>query len=174
MKRALWICVFLVAGCAGLQVQSAHTPAIPAHSRWVVLPFANNTETPLANERAAFTAAAILQADGQVLTGYLPHASRAQEILGGNWRARYTKALQAGRASGATYGLAGSVNEWGYRAGIDARPVIGLTMWVVALRTGKVIWSGVGSASGGNFFTGGTGTLSQRLIRHLIGRVLGQ
>ncbi len=172
MKKALWISLLLVAGCASLQVQGAHPPHIAPHSRWAVLPFANNTETPLANERAAFTAAAILQADGESVVGNLPHASRAQQLLGGNWGHHYQTALQAAHAAGAAYGLAGSVDEWSYRAGINAQPVVGLTLWVVDLRDDKVVWSGVASGSGGSFSEGGTSTLGQTLIRRLISRVL--
>ncbi len=174
MKYPVWTCLLFIAGCASVQVQSAHPVHIARAGRWAVLPFANNTETPLANERAAFTAAALLQVDGETLVGNLPHASRAQQLLGGDWRQRYRKAMVAARNSGALYGLAGSVDEWGYRAGINAQPVVGLTLWVIDLRDNKVVWSGVASGSGGHFSGDGTSTLGQTLIRRLLDRALGR
>jgi hypothetical protein len=68
--------------------------------------------------------------------------------------------------------LGGSVDEWNYRAGINAEPVVTMTLWVVDVPADKVIWTGVGSAHGGSLGRGGTGGLAQGLIHRLLQRAL--
>ncbi|MHB1581912.1 MAG: hypothetical protein ACYCQM_13810, partial [Acidithiobacillus sp.] len=69
-----------------MDIKSAKHPELNKQSSWSVLPFANNTETPMANDRAASMAAAILQADGETVVGSLPNGARTQELLGGDWK----------------------------------------------------------------------------------------
>ncbi|MBU2738225.1 hypothetical protein [Acidithiobacillus concretivorus] len=172
--KGIWIPVLalMLSGCAGMNVQSAKPVVLSKGAAWTVLPFANNTETPLANERAAALAAGILQSDNQRVLGTLPIRSRTQALLGGDWKKEYATALGSARSDGVHYALGGSVDEWNYRAGINAEPVVTMTLWIVDVPADKVIWTGVGSAHGGSLGRGGTGGLAQGLIHRLIDRAL--
>lgn len=163
----------LLSGCAGINTHTAKPLPRNKNVAWAVLPFANNTETPMANARAAAFAAGILQSDGRKVVGSLPISVRTEAILGGDWKKEYARAIGAARSDGARYAVAGSVDEWNYRAGINAEPEISMTLWVVDVATGRVVWSGVGSADGGSLGRGGTGAVAQRLIQRLLGRALG-
>lgn len=162
----------LLSGCAGMNVHTAKPLPSNKDVTWAVLPFANNTETPMANARAAAVAAGILQSDGRKVVGSLPISIRTEALLGGNWKKEYASAISAARSDGARYAVAGSVDEWNYRAGINAEPEVAMTLWVVDVATGQVVWSGVGSAHGGSLGRGGTGTVAQRLLQRLLHRAL--
>ncbi len=168
------ITILALSGCAGMDIKSARPIAPGSGAEWAVLPFANNTETPMANERAAAMGASILQTDSQRVTGTLPISSRTWAILGGDWKKEYTTALSAARRDGVRYALAGSVDEWTYRAGINAEPVVTMTLWVVDVPTGETIWTGLGSAHGGTLGRSGTGGIAQGLMQRLIHRALKQ
>ncbi|MCE5419897.1 MAG: hypothetical protein JJ713_03790 [Acidithiobacillus sp.] len=162
----------LLSGCAGMDLRTAKPLPKAQDVAWAVLPFANNTETPMANARAAALAAGILQSDGQRVVGSLPVSTRTQDLLGGDWKKEYAEALTAARSDGARYALAGSVDEWTYRAGINAEPEVAMTLWVVDVAKDRVVWSGVGSAHGGSLGRGGTGGVAQRLMQRLLDRAL--
>lgn len=164
--------VLMMVGCANLDIKSAKHPELNKQSSWSVLPFANNTETPMANDRAASMAAAILQADGETVVGSLPNGTRTQELLGGDWKKRYEEALRSAHNTGANYALSGSVDEWNYRAGINAKAAVSLTLWIVDVHSDKIIWRGVANASGGDFSQASTSNLAQRIINRLIDRAL--
>jgi hypothetical protein len=42
----------------------------------------------------------------------------------------------------------GSVQEWRYKVGIDGEPAVGVTMKVLDLSTGQIVWSVSGAKSG--------------------------
>ncbi len=164
--------VALLSGCAGMDLRTANPLPELRGVAWAVLPFTNNTGTPLANARAAALASGILQSDGQHVVGDLPISTRTQILFGGNWKEEYAKALASARRHGAHYALTGSVDEWTYRAGINAEPEVAITLWVVDVANGRVVWSGVGSAHGGSLGSGGTGGVAQRLIQRLLDHAL--
>lgn len=162
----------LLSGCAGMNLHTAKSLSASHDVAWAILPFVNNTETPMANARAAAMAAGVLQSDGLQLRGNLPISTRTEALLGGDWKKEYASALRAARSDGARYALDGSVDEWDYRAGINAEPEVAMTLWVVDVASDRVIWSGVGSAHGGSLGRGGTGTVGQRLIQRLLKRAI--
>jgi len=52
------------------------------------------------------------------------------------------------REQGARYGLQGAVEEWRYKVGIDGEPAVGVTLQVIDLNSGAVLWSASGAKSG--------------------------
>lgn len=173
-KNVFWMpaLLLMLSGCAGMNIQSARSTQISKDASWAVLPFANNTETPMANERAAALVAGILQSDHQRVEGTLPINSRTQALLGGDWKREYSAALSTAHSNGIHYAVGGSVDEWNYRAGINAEPVVTMTLWIVDVPKDKVIWTGVGSAHGGSLGRAGTGGIAQSLVQRLLHRAL--
>jgi TolB-like protein len=162
----------LVAGCASIDIQSAKHSDLNTKAHWAVLPFANNTDTPLANDKAAAMTSAILQVKGESMIGNLPAGTRTQELLGGDWKKRYDKALNEANQLGAEYAIAGSVDEWNYKAGINAEPAVAITLWIINTNTQKILWTGVASANGGSLSHTSTSSLAQRILTKLVNRAL--
>lgn len=146
----------LLLGCAGLlallsgctTLDRGAPPALEKSATWVVLPFANHTETPLAGQRAEAIAGSLLQArtGGTVLR---PPAGSQQEALfdAGDQR-RQEEALAWAREQQARYALTGSVEEWRYKVGVDGEPAVGVSLRIVEVATGRVLWAGSGGKSG--------------------------
>jgi hypothetical protein len=62
--------------------------------------------------------------------------------------------------------VAGSVEEWRYKVGLDGEPVAGVTLRVIDLQNGRVLWSGSGSRSG--WSRDGLSTVGHQLIGRLL------
>ena len=146
--RRFYVLVLMIVTLTGCSVQQSQ----PAHSysddaRWIVLPFDNHSETPMAADRAeALTLSALrayrLNAQGADV------ADDPFELPTFDDRRRYHEALAYARNTGARYGVTGSVVEWRYKSGLDGEPAVGIAMHVVDIGTGDTVWSGSFSRSG--------------------------
>ena len=61
---------------------------------------------------------------------------------------RYNKGLEVARSQGADYGVTGAVEEWRYKTGLDGEPAVGLSLRIVDLQSGAVVWSSSAARSG--------------------------
>ena len=77
-RGALLFALTLLTACSTLDRSAA--PTLGANALWVVLPFANNTETPLAGSRAEAIAESLLGAQDVGRVRRYPGA-KAQEAL---------------------------------------------------------------------------------------------
>ena len=117
----------LVLGMSLLQacstLHTTPTASLDKKAQWVLLPATNNTETThaSANSEAIFELA----------------DRRNQE-----------NALTWAKKSGAKYAVAGSVDEWRYKVGLDGEPAAGITLNVIDLESGQVVWSGTAAKTG--------------------------
>lgn len=166
-SRIVVVLVVLGAVLTGCSVVDSKAPAaaLEAKARWVLLPFANNTETPLAGNRAEAITESLLRGKGINLTRY--PASLAQESLfetGAN-RAQ-EQALGWAREQGARYAVVGAVDEWRYKVGVDGEPAAGVMLQVLDVASGTVLWSAVGGKTG--WAREGLAAVAQKLIRDLL------
>ena len=76
------------------------------------------------------------------------------------------KLLDWARSTHAQYAMTGSVNEWTYKVGLDGEPVVGLSLQLIDLKSGRIVWTAVGSLSGGSRIA--VTTTAQRLINSLL------
>lgn len=144
---ALCFLAMLAAGCTTINY-SAHKP-VPFAQEWVVLPFLNNTETPYAAERAESVATVLLYGRGLQRISHFPAAAKDEEqLLPDRGTRRLLDAQEWARKKGVRYALTGTVTEWRYKVGLDGEPVAGVTLQVLDLQDGSVLWSGSGSKSG--------------------------
>ena len=159
--------VFALGGCSVQQAQPA--ASYSEQARWVVLPFENHSETPMASQRVeALTLAALrtyrLNAEGSHVDTD-PYELPRQE-----GRRRYTEAVAHARATGVAYGVTGAVVEWRYKSGLDGEPAVGIAMHVVDITSGDTLWSGSFSRSGWSRESlSGTG---QKVIDELVSGLL--
>ena len=149
----------------------AAAPEIDGKAAWVVLPFANHTETPLAGNRAESIAEALLRSAGVARVRSTP-STLAQEALfePGSERKLQEEALKWARQQGARYALTGSVDEWRYKVGVDGEPAVGVTLSVIDVASGETLWSGVGAKSG--WSREALAAVAQKVLRNLIADAL--
>ncbi|HEX7487720.1 MAG TPA: hypothetical protein VF341_02345, partial [Anaeromyxobacteraceae bacterium] len=81
---------------------------------------------------------------------------------------RVDGAVAWARKEGLAVGITGSVNEWRYRP-LDGLAAVGMSLSVIDLRDGHVIWAASGSRSGssGETVSGTAQRLMQDLTRGL-------
>jgi hypothetical protein len=154
MRTALRLLVLLLltlglASCTGPTATSIHRAGqARLNARWVVLPIENHSETPQAGERVEAMLDTLLRKDGVVaLEKYPPQKDDDTHLLTSD-RQRYETALAWAKEAKYEFAVTGSVEEWRYKSGIDAEPAIGVSIRVLDLTTGKVIWVGTGSKTG--------------------------
>ena len=138
--------IFFV-GCA--TIHTTDKPIVTeASDRWVLLPFNNSTQTPGAASSTEEIMAALMMSIKNInLIRYRDEEDRSPLLLVNDDKL-YKDALNWARQQGFKYGIHGSVNEWRYKAGLDGEPAVAITVYVVDVTTGKVIWSGTGARSG--------------------------
>ncbi len=139
------VALALLAACSTVDV--APRAAVERNARWAVLPFTNHTETPQAGSRAASIVEAILRTRGFSDLERAPQPS-IETLFDANEPQATDKALAWARGAGVRYALTGTVSEWRYKVGVDGEPAVGLTLSVLDLASGKVIWSATGGRSG--------------------------
>ncbi len=164
LKRTVLLALTLSSGCAVHQVQRG--PRLDPSSRWVLLPMMNFAETPQAGERSESILATLLRIHGVAGLTQYPVATSDTDLPELDERRRYEAALAWGKSAGFTYGVTGSVQEWRYRSGLDGEPAVGLSIQVIDLATGRVVWSATGARSGwGRDSVAGT---AQKLLDRLL------
>jgi hypothetical protein len=173
-KMNTWICSALAAlglcGCATTQFNSAPSPHPDRQALWCVVAPINSTSTPYAGQRVQQQLAALLGAQGLTHVLLAPPAGEAGPLPIDSGAAGESQALDWARHHAARYALEGSVDEWDYKAGLDGQPAVGITLRLLDLQSGEIIWSGAASASGGS--REGLAVLSERTLAGLLKRLL--
>ncbi|MEZ0323577.1 MAG: hypothetical protein ABWJ98_04630 [Hydrogenothermaceae bacterium] len=131
------------------------------NSVYVVLPFENFTETPMAGLRVASIAEGVATAKGyRVKNGIYERENKEyskQEI---------DALIDKLKDSQIDYVITGSVNEYRYKTGIDGEPAVSITLKIYDLKNGKTVLTNVGSMTG--WSNESIGTVAQKLINKLI------
>lgn len=173
-KTLLWALALLaalsLAGCATTRIETAATPHPDRQAVWAVLAPVNNTSTPYAGGRVQQQLAAILGAKGVEDALIVPTADKGGPLPLDNGSGHTQQGLAWAREHHARYALLGSVDEWRYKIGLDGQPAVGFTLRLIDLQSGKTLWSGAASASGGS--REGLAVLSQATLTQLVDRLL--
>lgn len=148
ISAALAACVLTLAALAGCStVVRAPLPNLERNARWAVLPLANDTETPLAGNRAGAITEAVLRADGVRQIVRAPQVGGADALFDPAATPTLEQGLEWARKSGARYVITGTVTEWRYKVGVDGEPAVGLTLQLLDAGNGQVLWSASGARS---------------------------
>ncbi len=167
LLQLLGACALLLGGCADHIVNSSQSVPIAKQAKFVVIPFSNYTETPLAGERAMAITAALLESGGlQHVTVYQNNDNANAVLPGMNRVASRATLLRWASDTGAKYVVSGSVTEWGYKVGLDGEPVVGISIQLIELSSKRIIWTAVGSVSGGNRVA--VTTMAQKLLNSML------
>jgi len=142
----LWMVV--VTGCATSIQSSATRDALDPVAKWVLLPIANNTDTPQAGLSAEAMLEHQLRRRGILGVQHYPASLSRDSLFEPTERKVTEEAQQWARDQGARFAVLGSVQEWRYKVGIDGEPAVGIALKVLDLSSGKVVWSASGAKSG--------------------------
>ncbi|WP_299863807.1 hypothetical protein [Zoogloea sp.] len=135
-------------------------------ARWVVLPFANVTETPFAGQRAEAVSEGLLRVLGVADVRRYPASLASDNLFDNGAPKDADKSLEWARSQGARYALTGTVDEWRYKVGVDGEPAVGVTLSIVEVSDGRVLWSAVGAKSG--WSRDALSAVAQTLIKSLL------
>ena len=114
--------VGLLSACSTIDRGTA--PALEANASWAVLPFENHTETPMAGNRAAAIATALINARGVGQVKRYTGDALQETLFDGREAKRRDDALAWARGEGVRYALTGAVDEWRYKVGVGGeRPI---------------------------------------------------
>jgi len=156
--------VLALGACSTLDRSSA--PSLDRQAQWVVLPFANHTETPLAGSRAEAIAEAVLYSQGVGKVRRYPGNPQQDALFDAGDRKQQEDALAWARQQGARYALSGAVDEWRYKVGVDGEPAAGVALQIIDVASGETLWSGAGGKSG--WSREALSAVGQQLIRSLL------
>lgn len=152
-----------LAACSTIDV--APRAAVDRAARWAVLPLANYTETPQAGSRAAAIVEGVLRTRGIDDLTRAPGSLGAETLFEPQDAQAIEKSLAWARGAGIRYAVTGSVSEWRYKVGVDGEPAVGLTLQVIDVATGKVVWTATGARSG--WSREALSAVAQKLVREL-------
>lgn len=167
LKCGFFLLLLFLSGCTGGLVNYSSCSHVYLSSKIAIVPFSNHTETPLAGERAMSITAALLESRG--ICNLVIYQNRYQgKVLfpGMNKIDSQEELMRWARHTGARYVMTGSVNEWTYKVGLDGEPVVGVSLELFDLYEGKIVWSAVGSRSGGSRIA--VTTVAQELINTML------
>jgi polysaccharide biosynthesis protein PelC len=149
-RSLLLLATLAVAGCTGYSTSSSQSPGVSleGEQKWVMLPMVNHTDTPQAGLAAEAIAEHALRVRGVGNIVRYPAALSRDSLFEPAERRVVEEAQKWAREQGVRYGLTGVVEEWRYKVGIDGEPVAGLTLQVIDIASGRVLWSASGARSG--------------------------
>ena len=156
--------IVLLGACS--TIDRGQPPALERNAPWVVLPFANHTETPLAGNRAESIAQALLHAKGVGQVRRYPASTQQEALFDAGEAKRQQEVLAWAREQQAKYALTGAVDEWRYKVGVDGEPAAGVTLEIIDVASGNTLWSGAGGKSG--WSREALSAVAQKLIRELL------
>lgn len=165
---SMLVLAVLLAGATGCTVIDRVRAAAPPEpgARWALLPIANHTETPQAGLRAEAIAEAVLRSLGVRELERYPASLNPESLLEPAERKLADAALAWAKTRGARYALTGSVEEWRYKVGVDGEPAVGITLSVIDLNSGAVVYSASGGKSG--WSREALSAVAQKLLRELL------
>lgn len=117
-------------------------------AKWAILPLENHTDTPQAALSAESIAEQLLRARGVTNIARYPAALSRDTLFEPTERRTVDDARKWALEQGVQYGLTGAVEEWRYKVGIDGEPAVGVTLQLVDIATGQVVWSASGAKTG--------------------------
>lgn len=151
-------------GCAVTDVGPA--PRMADDATIAVLPIVNYTETPQAGLRAEAIAESLLKTGGVAAVKRYPAHLNPETLFEPAEREAVGKALEWARAEKARYALTGAVQEWRYKVGVDGEPAVGISLQLLDVASGDVVWSATGSDSG--WSRSSLSGTAQKLMRRLL------
>lgn len=148
MKKVLLSCaVAAIALNACSSYTGTGSVAISKAGTIALIPFVNQSNTPLASENVQTIVGSELASKGVQYISFENenNVDDLKNILDDGYKLKQAKEWL--KTQSYNYVISGSVDEWNYKAGLDGEPVVSVTIKVTDA-TGKVIFTKTGSRSG--------------------------
>lgn len=144
-NAAMLVAAVLMVGCSSFTRENS--PELRRDAQWGLAPLVNYSQAPQAGERSEQILLSVLAEKGLRPRVYPANPSGdALPML--DDRERQTAALAWARQQKLDYVVTGSVEEWQYKNGLDGEPAVGISLQVIELSTGRVLWSNSGARAG--------------------------
>ncbi len=163
-RLLLLLALSMLAGC--MVIDRVRTAPLDLGARWALLPIANHTETPQAGLRAESIAETVLRGLGVTNLERYPSSLNPDTLLEPAERKLADAALGWAKGKEARYAVTGAVEEWRYKVGVDGEPAVGISLSVIDLRSGAVVYSATGGKSG--WSREALSAVAQKLLRELL------
>ena len=138
-------------GCMSIHEEAGDHPTLVSNTKWTVVPFANQTETPYAGSRAAAITSALLDTHGVHRIVYRTKSNHAKAGIAEQLEpVNLRESIGWARRNQIRYLVTGQVTEWRYKVGLDGEPAVGVTLQLIDTNTGKTLWNAVSSGIGGS------------------------
>lgn len=155
-KRHKWVSLFLgllllglMPSCSKYYVTTGPLFFLPTSASVIVGPFANDSDTPLANRQVESILVGLLYAKGFTRAKIFPRKDVCDKLMYCPDSGMRASALIAwGRRHKVNYILTGTANEWRYKVGLDGEPVAGVSLVLINVASGETVWSSVASGIG--------------------------
>lgn len=144
--RTLTVVLSALVMAACSTFSGGQSPSFAANAQWGLLPLVNYSQTPQAGERVEQILLSVLSEEG-VRPRVYPQAGDT-DLLMLDDRKRLADAMQWAASQRFDYLVAGSVEEWQYKNGLDGEPAVGISLRVIDAKTGQVLWSNSGARAG--------------------------
>jgi TolB-like protein len=167
--KYLWglLAAMLLSACAtGIQSTADHD-MLDTQVKWALLPIANNTDTPQAGLSAEAMVEHLLRRRGISSLQRYPAALSRDSLFEPTERKVTEEAQKWAQEQGVRFAVVGSIEEWRYKVGIDGEPAVGVTLKVLDLSNGRVVWSASGAKSG--WSRQALSAVAQTLLSELLG-----
>lgn len=149
MRLSVFACALTLLSACSTGVQSlANSDPLESQAQWAVLPLANNTDTPQAALSAEAMVEHLLRSRGVTNLLQYPVSLSRDSLFEPSERKVSDEAQKWAVGKGVRFAVTGSVEEWRYKVGIDGEPAVGVTLKVIDLGNGRVVWSGSAAKSG--------------------------
>ena len=143
--------------------------ALDRDAKWAILPLENHTDTPQSALSAEALAEHGLRSRGVANIAHYPAALSRDSLFEPTERRTVEEARKWAREQGVQYGLTGAVEEWRYKVGVDGEPAAALTLQLVDVASGQVVWSASGAKSG--WSRDSLAGVAQKLMEELLGSI---
>lgn len=174
MKNKALYNIFLVlfvgvfaAACSNIDVQELNK--IKKDESWLILPFHNYSQAPMAGKRAEAHFDTLIRKHGVADIEHYPSDNTTSQLLDLNIGVEIEEALRWANSLNVRYLVMGTVTEWGYKTGLDGEPAVGITLNIYDVKKERMAWTGSASKTGWGFSSlSGTG---QEVMKRLVERI---
>ncbi len=148
-------------------IHAKHTP-LPHNKTYAIAAFWNYTQTPMAGLRAASIVESVLAQKNITLHSLIDTTDTVEQKK--TKQEHFNLQKEQALALKANYLITGNVQEWQYKTGIDAEPVVSYTIKVIDLSSNAIVFNAVGAKSAWGYKS--IGVVAQEIAKELIAQFL--
>ncbi|CAA6826968.1 MAG: Unknown protein [uncultured Sulfurovum sp.] len=161
-KVTFLISILLFTACSSITHKK---PALLSSNKtYAIASFWNYTETPMAGLRAASIVESVLSKQNIAIHSLIDGSDDI--TLKKSKKDLFTIQKEKAKSMKADYLITGNVQEWQYKTGIDAEPVVSYTIKVIDLSNNNIIFNAVGAKSAWGHKS--IGVVAQEIAKDLI------